>query len=155
MTMTKPELSYLESDAVETEYGRIRLCWAFMNFQAFYHQEIAVLNPDPVEYDPDYLLPRDQYVLTHHVDLDGPAPQLEELLQLVQQYKTPMICIGSHTPQSDRTLQLICLPPDYMPAGQLPARMHLIVQYLIPLTESEREEIVNTLLQAYSQVSAD
>ena len=121
-------MQYFEMPEMAEESNRVKMCYAFLASPHFFHQEITIINPNPRHFDNRYILPRDIYLLAYHVESGEKMPQLQDVIDMAHKAQTACICIGSHKPDIDRTIQLFCLPKSMDPENTIPDRMLLIVQ---------------------------
>lgn len=128
---------------------QIVLCHAFVRSSQYYHQELTVLNPAPTQYDPAYIFPRDMYLYYFHHDQDADLLSHNELVAIVMTHKAPIHCVGSHRPDTDRTLQLIWVPEE---RGQ---KSQLIVQFISDIPSAEKMDIIEGLQKMARHIGTD
>ena len=129
--------------------GQIRLCYDFVRSHNYYHQELAVMNPYPTQFDPQYIFPLDMYLLTFHKDHDQTPPSLDALTKMVEKNHAPIQCIGSHRSDVDRSIQLLWMPAE---GGRDP---QLILQFIAEVPAMEKQRIVDDLLQMCKETNTD
>ena len=143
----------LQMTELQKAESRVRMCYAFAQSPYFYHQEITILNPQPSQFVLNMVAPADLY-LYHYIAGAGEALRSEEEIRaIVCNTAAPIICIGSHTPDLDRSFQLLSLPPDEIVPG-LEAADLLIVQILNSMSEEDEIEVVEHLRKAYYELDA-
>lgn len=143
------DVKHFEIPALDDEINRVRMAYAFLTSPNFFHQEIAIINPNPQQYDREYLFPRDLYLLSYHVESNEEMPSLRDVVDVLHHAQTACICIGSHKPELDRTIQILCLSKSMNPEDAIPGRVLLTIQFLVKISKSEKGEIINKLLDAY------
>ena len=75
------QMSFIPLDIPGTN-EQLKLCHEFAGSSEFYHQELSVLNPTPMHYDPAYIFPRDLFLFSYHKDYDQILIPLEDLMKL-------------------------------------------------------------------------
>lgn len=143
----KPQMWKFDMKDMEEEKNRIKLCYAFTKSKRFCYQELAVVNPDAHRFDGVHVMPTDIFAYTYESWAGKEIKALGELEQMVSSLKTDIYCIGSHDPHADRTIRLICLSQDQSEILK-PADL-LIVQFLVPLSQEEKLNIIKTLKEEY------
>ena len=110
------------------------------------------MNPNPQQFDPEYVFPRDYAAFSHNIDLDLPTncPSLETIQQYVKDNPTMVTCIGSHRKHIDRSFQLIMVPRNEI--QESPEYCGILLQFLVPMPDKEKKEISRALVEAYDQL---
>ena len=149
MRKTEEKLYYLDLDDMKTYENRVKLLYAFLVSPEFYHQDFAVYNPCPKEYDQEHIFPRDIYSFAYSRDKGKAVPELKEILNAVSGTQVPVVSIGSHKKRIDRTIVLGVLP-DIMSddAGQRPEQA-LTIKFIGEVSAKERKEVINKLVNTY------
>lgn len=130
---------------------RIKMVYAFMRSDHLFHQELGIINPQPTQFTPGYVFPKDLYKYTYHVESGEEMLPLEKLQTIAVEADSPIYCIGSHLEKVDRTLQLISLPQS-MVTAELPPKALIAVRFLVPVTDNEKERILENLENAYRAI---
>ena len=143
----KPQFAKIDMKEMEDEKNRIKMCYCFIKSKRFSYQELAVVNPDAHRFDGVHVMPADLFAYTYESWAGKEIKALGELELMVSSLKTDIYCIGSHDPHADRTIQLICLSQDQSEILK-PADL-MIVQFLVPLSQEEKLNIINTLKEEY------
>ena len=73
---------------------------------------------------------------------------LEWLQTKAAEADSPIYCIGSHLKDEDRTLQLIVLPQSMATSELLPKEL-IVVRFLGPMADDEKERIMEDQENAY------
>ena len=141
-------LSKLAMDEMKDEQNRIKMCYAFAKSPLFYYQDLCIFNPDAKQYRPDYIMPTDLILYEYQNDDGEEIIPLEDLQQMAQNAGTPIICVGSHDPEQDRTVQVIALPQSMATPPLEPSDL-LLVHFLGPMSEEEKDEICQSLIGSY------
>ena len=149
--LNSPRLLTLQMAELQHVENRVKMCYSFVQSPLFYHQEITVINPQPFLLIPNMVAPADLY-LYHYVAGAGEALRPEEEIRaLARSAAAPIICIGSHTPDLDRSIQLLSLPPNEIVPG-LEASDLLIVHILNSMSEMEELDVLDNLRKAYYEL---
>ena len=130
-------------------HEQIKLCYAFVQSNHYYHQELSVINPFPTQFDPAHVFPRDLVLLFYHRDYDYNFIPLNDLISQAEKKKAPIRCIGSHRADTDRTIQLTWLPADASTDSQL------IMEFIADTSTKEKQRIINDLLRTYRETNMD
>ena len=131
--------------------NRVKMCYAFLKSQQFFHQELSILNPKPTQINPGYVFPTDLYSYAYHNDSDEELLPLAKLQEIAAEAETPITCIGSHREGEERTIQLIALPQS-MATPDLLQRELILVRFLVPVSEEEKKNIMGDLTDAYFEL---
>lgn len=143
-----PELELFDLKELAEPENRVKMCYAFMTAKHLFHQELAIMNPTPSQFEPGYVFPKDLYKYTHHNDGGEEILPLEELQKIATEANAPITCIGSHLEGEDRTLQLISLPQS-MATTDLEPKELLFVRLLISIADDDKKKIVEDLENEY------
>lgn len=133
----------------QCEENRVKMVYAILASNEFYHQELAVLNPTPTQYHPDYVAPHDLAAYSYCADNAEPVPALEDLRRLMGEYHSPIICTASHDPEMDRSFQVVCLPSHNQTSDASGVDL-LFIHFTAPLSIEERQKIGSQLMRAYN-----
>ena len=128
------QFAKIDMKEMEDEKNRIKMCYCFIKSKRFSYQELAVVNPDAHRFDGVHVMPADLFAYTYESWAGKEIKALGEL-ELI------------HDPHADRTIQLICLSQDQSEILK-PADL-MIVQFLVPLSQEEKLNIINTLKEEY------
>ena len=128
---------------------RAKLCYAMLTSPKFYHAELEVFNSNPVEFDPEYVFPRDIFTYTFDQDKGDMLPELS-VIQAVAK-NTPILCSASHKPDCCVTFRLVCYPDRFF--KPLPAPLGLLVQFVAPMQIAEKAGIKADIIEAYNALS--
>ena len=142
------ELNLFDLEELAEPKNRVKMCYAFMTAKHLFHQELAIMKPTPSQFAPGYVFPKDLYKYTHHNDSGEELLSLEELQKIAAEADAPITCIGSHLKEEDRTLQLIALPQSMATSELLPKEL-IVVRFLIPVPDDEKDRIMADLEKAY------
>lgn len=104
------EIAGFTSSDYQCEENRVKMVYALLMSNDFFHKELVVVNPTPTQYHPDYVAPRDLAVYSYCADNADAVPVLEDLQRLMGEYQSPIICTASHDPEMDQSFQVVCLP---------------------------------------------
>ena len=104
------ELALFDMEELAKPENRVKMCYAFMHSDHVYHQELSILNPNPSQFAPGHVFPTDLYRYAHHNESGKEMLPLKELQAIAAEAGTPIVCIGSHQREQDRTMQLVALP---------------------------------------------
>lgn len=143
------DMHYIDIPDMEEERNRVKMCYAFLKSSRFYHQEICIFNPKPKHYDPRYVFPRDCFLISYSAESNDTPPSLEKVADTLHEAKTLCSCIGSHRPDMDRTVQLLCFPEALDGDKMIRGRKLLIIQYLQEMSDNEKDAIIDKLIDAY------
>lgn len=141
------ELVLFNLEELAEPENRVKMCYAFMRASNLFHQELAILNPKPIQFAPGYVFPKDFYLYTHHSEGEEDLLPLEKL-QAIAAEAGPIYCIGSHLKEEDRTLQLISLPQSMATKDLLPKELSF-VRFLVPMSSDEKERVITMLEDEY------
>lgn len=125
---------------------QLKLCYAFFVSSKYYHQELAVCNPNPTRYDTRHVFPADMFLLALTKDCNDTIASFDGLIHVVENNNAPVRCIGSHDPAIDRTFQLVFIPS----SGE--NQSALFLQFIEPLPASVKAKIVKQLMLTYSEM---
>lgn len=142
------ELNLFDLEELAELKNRVKMCYAFMVAKQLFHQELAILNPEPSQFMPGNVFPRDLYRYTHHNDSGESMLSLKELQKIAAETNAPITCIGSHREEEDRTIQLIVLP-QAMAIPDLEPMELVVVRFLIPVTAAEKQKVMEELKREY------
>ena len=142
-TLQLEELRYVEN--------RVKMCYAFAKSPRFYNQELAIMNPHPSHYVPGFVAPRDALLYNYEADAEEAILSLGEFQELACNAHAPIVCIGSHKPGLDRSVQLFALPQDEIAQGLEPADL-LIVRFLNQMSKAEESKKLKNLKDAYYEL---
>ncbi len=141
-------LATLQLDELRHVENRVKMCYAFAKSPHFYNQELVIMNPLPSHYVPGFVAPRDAMLYNYEAAVEEAILSLEEFQELACNASAPIVCIGAHKPELDRSVQLFALPQDEIAHGLEPADL-LIVRFLIPMSQAEESQILKNLKKAY------
>ena len=144
------EMWKIDLEEMQDEKQRIKLCYGFAKSTKFWHQELAVVNPYANCFDGKHVFPSDIYAYTYESWAGKEIKALGELEQMVSSLKTDIYCIGSHDPRVDRTIRLISLSQDQ---SEMFKSDLMIVQFLVSLSQKEKQRIIETLKEEYRSLS--
>ena len=82
---------YLNLSEMGTYENRVRMCYAFLSSPSFYHQELAIYNLHPKEFDPEYIFPHDVYSFTHLREKGKRIPTLNQVLAKARRENAPAL----------------------------------------------------------------
>ena len=146
-----PRVLTLQMEELQQAENRVKMCYAFMKSPYFYHQELAILNPQSSQLIPNIVRPANLY-LYHYISGAGEALRSEEEIRsLVCTAATPIVCTGSHIPDLDRSIQLLSLPPGELVPGLEEADL-LIVLILDSMSKEDGNEVLEYLRKAYYEL---
>ncbi len=141
--MHEQEMFRLTQPELQNHREALRCCWAALSSPQLYHQEIAIYNPHPTEFDVEYVFPRDMFLLDYHVESGLEKPSFEEIYKLVSEHNAPVVCTGSHREEIESTYQLMLLPP------QSGNQIHMAVACIGHQSEADQDAIAHALTSAY------
>ena len=130
------------------EENRVKMCYAFLHSENLFHQELSMLNPNPKQFRSNHIFPTDLYAYVYHNDHGQEVLPLSEAVKMFAEKQAPIICIGSHQKDVDRTVQMIAMPQSEATADLLPKEL-VFVRFLVPVTEEEKEKIMDDLEHTY------
>ena len=130
------------------EENRVKMCYAFLRSENLFHQELSMLNPNPKQFRSDHVFPTDLYAYVYHNDHGQELLPLSDVEKMFAQKQAPIICIGSHQKDVDRTVQMIAMPQSEATADLFPKEL-VFVRFLVPVTEEEKEKIMDDLEHTY------
>ena len=142
------ELNLFDLEELSEPENRVKMCYAFMRSNKLFHQELAIFNPNPTQFLPNHVFPADLYIFSHHNESGDALLPLEKLQKIAADAATPVNCIGSHIEGEDRTLQLIALPQSMATSELLPKEL-IVVRFLSPVSDDEKERVMEELENAY------
>lgn len=137
-------LTYIDIDEMKDEWNRVKMCYAFLTSQMFFHQEIGI-----------YKL-NDSYttiLFEYHTDYDHNLPVLEDLIEMVISENAYVVCTGSYSKIWDRTMQLIALPRQKNLENTAPSGKLMLVSFMQPFAPINQDVIIDELKKAYRLVS--
>jgi len=133
----QPEIIHIFGEQIDPA----KMCYAFLKSKKFYHQEIGVMNPNPVVFDPAYVFPRDMYLFACNVD-NSMLPTFQAVREAMQNGEdAPTVCIGSHRQETDRTIQLSFMPD-----------VGCWIQALTKMSRKEIRQIIDDLSKEYKEI---
>lgn len=138
------ELALFDLEELAKPENRVKMCYAFMRSDHVYHQELSILNPNPSQFVPGHVFPADLYRYAHHNESGKEMLPLKELQAIAAEAGTPIVCIGSHLREQDRTMQLVALPQSMATTELLPKEL-IFIRFLVPVSFEERKQIVAEL----------
>ena len=140
------------------EENRVKMCYAFLRSENLFHQELSMFNPNPKQFKSNHIFPTDLYAYVYHPtdlyayvyhnDHGQELLPLSEVVKMFAEKQAPIICIGSHQKDVDRTVQMIAMPQSEATADLLPKEL-VFVRFLVPVTEEEKEKIMDNLEHTY------
>lgn len=149
MENTIYDMAGFTSPDFRSEENRVKMVYALLTSNEFYHQELAVVNPTPTQYHPDYVAPRDLAVYYYCADNAEAVPGLENLQRLMGEYQSPIICTASHNPEMDRSFQVVCLP-DHNKTSDASGVDLLFIHFTAPMSIEAKKKIGSQLMCAYN-----
>lgn len=147
----KPQTEKFQMKEMEEERNRVKMCYAFATSKKFLYQELSVINPNAHIFDGVHIMPTDIYAYTYESWAGKKINSLEEIFHLVTALETDIVCIGSHDSRYDRTIQLISLAKS---TKDIRKSDLMLLQFLIPLSIKEKQNIIKTLKDEYRDLSA-
>ena len=129
--------------------NRVKFCYAFLTSPLFFHQEIGVFNPCPKKRRVRTVLPADTYLFEYHADKDLELPSLEELAEITVEADAPVVCMGSHIKEEDRTIQMLCLPDSILRDENFPMTNAMLVKFVSQRSEPDSVKLLSMLKEAY------
>ena len=148
------EMELFDLEELAEPKNRVKMCYAFLQSEQFFYQELSILNPNPTQFKPGYIFPTDLYLYTYPNDREEELLPLEKLLELTEVAEVPIVCIGSHREEEDRTIQLISLPQS-MATDDLRPQELILVRFLVPVSEEEKKSIMDDLKENYYECDAN
>ena len=136
------------AEELADEQNRIKMCYALARSPEFYYQELAVFNPEPSSFLPGFVVPRDLFAYIYDSSRTEPLKSIEDLQRLIDTRGAAATCIASHDPCIDRTIQLISLPQRSLTPDLEPTDL-MIINFLVPLSSVEKQQIIDDLKAAY------
>ena len=155
MRKTEEKIYYLNLDDMKKYENRVKLLYAFLSSPAFFHQDIAIINPNPKMYDNEHIFPLDMYRFTFCRDQGEDVPELEAVLSAVSDVQVPVMSIGSHKEQIDRTIVLGVLPDNMSGNSGLHPEQALTIRFIGKIDAEERKEIMDRLINAYYSIASE
>ena len=123
------------------EENRVKMCYAFLHSENLFHQELSMLNPNPKQFRSNHIFPTDLYAYVYHNDHGQEVLPLSEAVKMFAEKQAPIIYV-------DRTVQMIAMPQSEATADLLPKEL-VFVRFLVPVTEEEKEKIMDDLEHTY------
>lgn len=148
------DMAGFTSPDFRSEKNRVKMVYALLTSNEFFHQEVSVLNPTPTQFHPDFLAPRDFAVYSYRADSADTAPSLEELQRLMEKYQSPFVCVASQDSKMDRSFQLLCLP-EHNKSSEIKGSGLLIINFIASMSVAEKERIASLLMKAYNALQAE
>lgn len=145
------EMELFDLEDLAEPKNRVKMCYAFLQSERFFYQELSILNPNPTQFKPGYVFPADLYLYILQNDGEKELLPLDELLEIAEAAEVPIVCIGSHREEEDRTIQLISLPQSMATSDLLPQEL-ILVRFLVPVSEEEKRSIMDELTEKYFEI---